>query len=282
MEWSDEDVGRAWQEWRSTPTRDMDDALRRVMSLAVELVATRGCGAIELPDGFEDVLREMESRGSKREAQAAVTVRGLLASHAAQRAQVATLQAKVEGLDHDLAFWKGQQDGGTAILHRVQHANVELRAEVERLKKESRRAMEEEARVRIDLRRRADLAESRLAAIREKGAAYRKAVDEYLHAKRRDWDTAPFMEAVRATAEALDDVLEGDAPQEAKDAPLDPAEGRCAAPVSPSNRPCYLPPGHTGECKARPAKCSRSLGSGSIRLLCQLPPNHEGPCKASL
>jgi hypothetical protein len=238
MEWSDEDVGCAWQEWRSTPTRDMDDALRRVMSLAVDLVAASGgtMTAEELAESLH--VREDEESGWWRD------LAPRLREHIVT--QVATLQAKVEELTERLAARDHALSGcERERLAVIQERNA-LRAEVERLRTENR-LQESAVQVRDEqLERcrtilhetgqRAEATESRLAAIRESIAPY---------AGLRD-DVVP--QAVARIRVAL----EGDAPQEAKDTPL--ASTRCRRPLGSGSIRllCQLSPKHEGPCKPSP------------------------------
>lgn len=142
--WTTQAKDAIWKKWCNDD--HLDDIVRaeRLASFAVELVAARGGEVVEVPDGFEQVLREMETRGTKREAQAVVTVRGLLASHRAKGATVATLHAAVEACEAALqdaqtdgAMWEAEAQRSRAEAASLQATVAELEADKERLNGEA-------------------------------------------------------------------------------------------------------------------------------------------------
>jgi predicted nuclease with TOPRIM domain len=157
--WTSKEKDAVWKKWCDDV--HLDDIVRaeRLATLAVELVQARGGTMTEdaLTTLYADMARWWEQEDVDR-----------IAGHIiAQGAQVATLQAKVEGLEREAGDARAERDAAREDV-------TALRAKMERLKADA---------ALVDKMRRADLAvtkeyaarwkvaEARLAAIREQETA---------------------------------------------------------------------------------------------------------------
>lgn len=231
--WTSKEKDEIWNKWREDD--HLDDIVRseRLASFAVELVAERGgtMTAEEVAD------RERASKLS------AIDMENVFEHITAQGATVATLQAKLDACEAALqdaqtdgAMWEAeaQRIRGEVTTLQAKVAELEkeanhhadarlaaeverdaLRAEVERLKAD----IGENGRALLNWKRRAEIAESHLAAIRgplERAEAARRALQEWDQQEPTDAGLkAEAVHAMQNLGVALADayrVLEGDAP----------------------------------------------------------------------
>ena len=235
MDWTDNEVEAMWKtcpEFAPPPT-----VVRKIATCAVELVQARG--GTMTAERIADLRESMASLKQKHPA-IAEEIGEALRHTTSQGSTVATLQAKVAELEHHLKNTRSD----LAATHRnwvvATNERDALRAEVERLRADivqaretaqrfmdneeitrgerdaARREGENLKRQTVNFaaqkwERRANVAESRLAAIRER-------LRDMAH---EDDTDAPVPAEIRAGWHAarkhLSEVLESDAPQEAKE-----------------------------------------------------------------
>jgi predicted nucleic acid-binding Zn-ribbon protein len=132
MEWTNEAVEQAWAAWRKrsephVPEKALDDAMRRVMTFAVELVAARGgtMTAGQIASMFKALGGDDERAWSDTQRWCSTEVGPLIQHARAQGATVATLQERLATLERVLAKAQGgeKEDGIliSALQARVQH-----------------------------------------------------------------------------------------------------------------------------------------------------------------
>lgn len=243
--WTDDEVETAWMAWRDpsdphVPEKALNDAMRRVMTRAVELAAARGGDALKDDVPSEaDLLTQVQgvslNEGGgvwRREAMRA------RAHAAALGATVATLQAQVAEMEKTLS---GRESANTELASE----RSALRTEVERLKAE----VKDSWNAKTMWKERAYSAESRLAASRERLTTAREHFSKvYAHYSADEIERANPTSQLWCWRQGME-LLEGDAsntPEIPDDSTASPQEAL----------PCRCSTGEPVFCRATRHPCS--------------------------